>query len=181
MPVRAFPFSHVSLFSYGDRCDTIESKEDERENINVRVYLDNCSYNRPYDDQSQMRVHLETQAKLHIQDMIREKRIELVTSYILDFENSNNRSMQKRMAIKRFMEEYAALYVSNRNENEIAELADSIMETGIKEKDAYHVACAMMAQCNYFVTTDDRLLKYRSDKIAMVTPEEFIRRMEVED
>lgn len=45
----------------------------------MRVYLDNCSYNRPYDDQSQMRIHLETQAKLHIQDMIRQEQIELVT------------------------------------------------------------------------------------------------------
>lgn len=26
----------------------------------MRVYLDNCCYNRPYDDQSQMRIHLET-------------------------------------------------------------------------------------------------------------------------
>lgn len=62
----------------------------------MRVYLDNCSYNRPYDDQSQMRIYLETQAKLHIQDMIRQEQIELVTSYILDFENSNNRSIQKK-------------------------------------------------------------------------------------
>lgn len=45
----------------------------------MRIYMDNCSYNRPYDDQSQMRIHLETQAKLHIQDMIRQKQIELVT------------------------------------------------------------------------------------------------------
>lgn len=44
-----------------------------------------------YDDQSQMRIHLETQAKLHIQDTIRDGEIELVTSYVLDFENSNKR------------------------------------------------------------------------------------------
>ena len=31
------------------------------------IYLDNCCYNRPYDDQSYMRINLETQAKLHIQ------------------------------------------------------------------------------------------------------------------
>lgn len=147
----------------------------------MRVYLDNCSYNRPYDDQSQMRIHLETQAKLHIQDMIREKRIELVTSYVLDFENSKNRSMQKKMAIEKFMKDYAALYVSNRNEKEMEELVKPIMMTGVKEKDAYHVACAIVAKCNYFITTDDRLLKYQSEKVALVTPEEFIRRMEADD
>ena len=65
----------------------------------MRIYLDNCSYNRPYDDQSQMRIHLETQAKLYIQDMIRQRQVQLVTSYILDYENSKNRSIQKKNVI----------------------------------------------------------------------------------
>lgn len=146
----------------------------------MRVYLDNCSYNRPYDDQSQMRIHLETQAKLHIQDMIRQKQIELVTSYVLDFENSNNRSIQKKMVIEKFMKEYATLYVSNKNEEDIRNTADSIMRTGVKEKDAYHVACAVIAECDYFITTDDRLLRYQSERIKLVTPGEFIRRMEAD-
>lgn len=33
----------------------------------MRVYLDNCCYNRPYDDQSQLKISMETQAKLNIQ------------------------------------------------------------------------------------------------------------------
>lgn len=74
----------------------------------MRIYLDNCSYNRPYDDQSQMRIYLETQAKLHIQDMIRKGSLELVTSYVLDYENSRNRSLQKRMAIEKFIREYTS-------------------------------------------------------------------------
>lgn len=147
----------------------------------MRVYLDNCSYNRPYDDQTQMRIHLETQAKLHIQDMIRQKKIELVTSYVLDFENSNNRSIQKKIAIEKFMKEYATLYVSNQNEEDIRKTAESIMRTGVKEKDAYHVACAIIAECNFFITTDDRLLKYQSERIKLVTPGEFIRRMEADE
>jgi len=28
------------------------------------IYLDNCCYNRPFDDQSQLRVRLEAEAKL---------------------------------------------------------------------------------------------------------------------
>ena len=61
----------------------------------MRVYLDNCCYNRPYDDQSYMRIHLETQAKLYIQEMIKEKKIELVNSYMLEYENSKNRFKRK--------------------------------------------------------------------------------------
>ncbi len=146
----------------------------------MRIYLDNCCYNRPYDDQSQMRIHLETQAKLHIQDMVRQGKIELVTSYVLDFENSNNCSLQKKTAIEKIIKDYAAVYVSNKREGDIAKTAGFIMETGVKEKDAYHVSCAVMAECDYFVTTDDRLLKYQSEKIKLVTPGEFIRRMEAE-
>jgi predicted nucleic acid-binding protein len=126
-----------------------------------------------------MRIHLETQEKLHIQDMIRQKKIELVTSYVLDFENSNNRSIQKKMMIEKFMKDYAKLYVSNKNEEHIAKMAVQIMGTGIKEKDAYHVACAVIAECDYFITTDDRLLKYQSERIQLVTPGEFIRKRNI--
>ncbi len=146
----------------------------------MRIYLDNCSYNRPYDNQSQMRIYLETQAKLYIQELIKQKKLKLVTSYVLDYENSRNRSSQKRMTIEKFMEDYATFYVSNRNENRIKEYATTIMETGVKEKDAYHVACAILAECEYFITTDDRLLKYQSENIKLVTPGEFIREVEVD-
>ena len=146
----------------------------------MRIYLDNCSYNRPYDNQSQMRIYLETQAKLYIQELIKQKKLKLVTSYVLDYENSRNRSSQKRMAIEKFMEDYATFYVSNRNENRIKEYVTTIMETGVKEKDAYHVACAILAECEYFITTDDRLLKYQSVNITLVTPGEFIREVEVD-
>ena len=60
-------------------------------------------------------------------------------------------------------------------------MAALIMDTGIKEKDAYHVACAVIAECDYFITTDDRLLKYQSEKIYLVTPGEFIRRVEADE
>lgn len=39
----------------------------------MRIYPDNCCYNRPYDDQTQTRISLEAQAKLHIQEQIRKK------------------------------------------------------------------------------------------------------------
>lgn len=57
----------------------------------MKIYLDNCCYNRPYDDQLQMRIHLDTEAKLHIQDMVKNNELELVTSYMLDYENAKNR------------------------------------------------------------------------------------------
>ena len=44
----------------------------------------------------------------------------------------------------------------------------------------YRLREAIMAGCEYFITTDDRLLKYQSERINLVTPGEFIRRMEAD-
>jgi len=33
----------------------------------LKLYLDNCCLNRPFDDQIQQRIYLETEAKLFIQ------------------------------------------------------------------------------------------------------------------
>ena len=144
------------------------------------VYLDNCCYNRPYDDQSQIRIYLETQAKLHIQELIKLRRVELVTSYMLEYENGKNRFMQKKRTIENFMNDNESYYVGNERDEMIAKMAEPIMRTGVKEKDAFHVACAIYAKCDYFITTDDRLLKFHTEQISLVTPGEFIRRMEAE-
>jgi len=33
----------------------------------LRIYLDICTFNRPFDDQNQLKIKLETEAKLFIQ------------------------------------------------------------------------------------------------------------------
>lgn len=147
----------------------------------MKIYLDNCSYNRPYDDQTQIRIHLETEAKLHIQEMIKNGEFELVTSYVLDYENSKNRFLHKRQAISEFINANESYYVSEDKAREVMEIASEIRENGVKGMDALHVACAIMAGCDFFITTDDRLLKYLSQEIQIVTPGEFIRRAEVSE
>jgi len=37
-----------------------------------KIYLDICSYNRPFDIQAQLRIRMETEAKLFIQANVRE-------------------------------------------------------------------------------------------------------------
>lgn len=43
----------------------------------MRVYLDNCCFNRPFDDQRPFRIRLEAKAKLRIQKVIREGGLQL--------------------------------------------------------------------------------------------------------
>lgn len=49
-------------------------------------------------------------------------------------------------------------------------------EFNIEYKDAFHVACAIYAECEYFLTTDIRLQRcYRGGEIIIVNPLEFIQ------
>lgn len=110
--------------------------------------------------------------------MVKNKKLDLVTSYVLRYENSQNPYETKRMAISAFMQKNSAEYIDIDKTDIIKSKAEEIMQTGIKMKDAYHVACAVYSSCDCFLTTDDRLLKYYTDEIQMLNPIDFIRRLE---
>lgn len=82
----------------------------------MRIYLDNCCFNRPYDDQTYISISLETQAKLHIQDLIRKKQIELATSYMLVYENGQNPYEIRKNTITEFIENNTTVFVSTAKE-----------------------------------------------------------------
>lgn len=145
----------------------------------LKIYLDNCCYNRPYDDQSQLKVSLEAQAKLEIQQQIRNGVFDLVASYILVAENAANRFESKRNDIQDFIDTYTHTYVSENVDGQVKSLAKEITATGVKLMDACHVASSIIAECDYFLTTDKRLLKYQTDKIKILNPMTFI--LEVEE
>ncbi len=48
----------------------------------MKIYLDNCTFNRPFDDQSYIRIRIESEAKLYVQEKIKDGELELVWSYI---------------------------------------------------------------------------------------------------
>jgi predicted nucleic acid-binding protein len=141
-----------------------------------RIYLDNCCYNRPYDDQTQVKIWLETQAKLHIQGLVYDNKIELVWSFILKFENSRNVYQSKRTAISRW-EKLSSAFIEK--SEEIRTTAREIMITGIKAADAAHVACAIAGNCDYFITVDKRLLKYQDNRIIICNPIDYINNTEI--
>lgn len=140
----------------------------------MKIYLDNCCFNRPYDDQSQITVFLEAQAKLYIQQLILLGDIDFVSSFILDWENGNNKYLDRRTYIASFQKN-AVEYIDISKANDIIALAEPIAASGVKAADACHVACAEYASCDYFITTDKRLLKYKSQKTNIVDPIDFIQ------
>ena len=140
----------------------------------MKVYLDNCSYNRPFDNQSQMRIYLETQAKLHIQRLIHDGGLLLAVSYVSRYENGNSPFSKNKITIDKFFAN-ATTFVDIDKADIIEVKANEIMKYGVNAKDALHISCAIEAACDYFITTDDRILKkYRTGEIKVCSPVEFI-------
>jgi len=56
-------------------------------------------------------------------------------------------------------------------------LAEEFYEMGLKSKDSLHLACAISLKCDYFLTTDDELIKKAMgiDVIKITDPISYIR------
>lgn len=144
----------------------------------ITIYLDNCCFNRPYDDQSYLRVRLETEVKLDIQNRIREGEFELVWSYILSFENTQNPHEERREEI-RLWRGLAKTEVSETPQ--ILEKMRDLESRGIKSLDALHISCAIAGQCAYFITVDKGILNKqdRIQGIKVINPIDFLELPEV--
>ena len=143
--------------------------------VTIKVYLDNCCYNRPFDNQEQMKIRLETEAKLYIQSCIRENRYLLAWSYMLDYENGINPYEEKRNAIF-LWKEIANDYCTS--SNDILSAGRELIEYGIRAKDALHIACAIKSGCEYFITTDEKLTNKNLTNIKIINPIDFVREAE---
>jgi hypothetical protein len=140
---------------------------------NLLIYLDNCCFNRPFDDQSSLSVFLETQAKLTIQDFIKDNLLSLAWSFILDFENSANPDE----SIKEDIFTWKALsYPMIHFEEKILMHAEKLTQSGFGKKDALHIACALKAKADFFITVDKGIIKKAAliNDIKIVNPTNFI-------
>nr|MBU2747550.1 type II toxin-antitoxin system VapC family toxin [Acidithiobacillus montserratensis] len=140
----------------------------------MRLYLDNCMFNRPFDDQSNIRVLLETEAKLKIQEQIRSGIFDLVWSYILDYENEKNPYRERQNQIDHWRK-YAQIDIQE--EAEVILQANILYQLGLKKMDALHIACASIAKADYFLTTDKGILKKAVvvDMVSIKDPIDFIK------
>ncbi len=120
------------------------------------VYLDMCCFNRPYDDQTQSRIRLETEAKLLIQQKIKQRLCRLLWSSTLDLECEKNPFGEHRMAIARWRTLAETIVFAT---PEVVARAHEFALGGVSNFDALHVASAIEGKADFFVTTDDRLLK----------------------
>jgi predicted nucleic acid-binding protein len=145
----------------------------------TRVYLDTSTYNRPFDDQTQPKIFLETQAAIIILQLVEVKAVELISSSVLEYENSRNPYPIKQEAMSRYLQ----LAESRQEVNEaICKRAEELEQNGLKAIDALHVACAEAVNSDYFITCDKRLIN-RCSKLTMkvMNPVDFVLEVSSDD
>ena len=131
----------------------------------IKLYFDNCCYNRPFDNQSSLAIRFETEAILDIQEKIESGQLSLGWSYILDFENDANPFIERQTDILK----WKSLADSFTEETpEILARMDELLSLGLKPIDALHIACAIALGCQYFLTVDKGILK-KADAITQVS------------
>lgn len=142
----------------------------------TRIYFDTSVFVRPFDDQTQPRIWLETQAISLLLQMIEQGVIELIASSVVLFEISRHPDADHRLMVEQSLQKSSRVH---HIDQDALSRALELAEVGIKAIDALHLACAELCSCDHFVTCDDRLVKqYRrvSDrKLQILDPVECVR------
>jgi predicted nucleic acid-binding protein len=122
----------------------------------MRLFLDTCSLNRPWDDQTQVRIHLEAESVLHVIDQARQGTVKLVSSDYLLEEIAANPDPIRHEAVLHLLT-HARFHVVQKTALE--ERAEKLAAWSLHDYDALHIAAAEAATCDFLLTTDDKFIR----------------------
>ena len=124
----------------------------------MRLYFDCCCYNRPFDDQSQDRIHDESEAILSIMKRCRtDKENIILGSTVLNMEFDKIPDKAKKANVMRLAKIIDETIIYS---PEILQRAIELetLDT-IRKMDSLHIASAEIGHADVFLSTDDKLLK----------------------
>lgn len=120
----------------------------------MRLYLDNCCLQRPFDDQTQPRIRVETEAVFAVLATVHAGEHSLLSSEALEFEISRIPDETRRTEAVALL---ALAAERLRLSDQVEALAISFEQRGLRAMDAIHLALASTAHADFFCTCDDRL------------------------
>ena len=145
----------------------------------MRIYIDLSCLNRPFDDQTQERVHHETIAVLDVLRRVIEGRDSLVWSWVLSFENDKHPKPDRRdeIAVWEARSE-RSIGLTPQLQARTAQIA----QQGIPALDAAHLASAEAGGAEVVVTCDDAMIR-RARRLTLalrvVNPVTYLREVTI--
>lgn len=121
----------------------------------MKIYMDVCCLNRPFDDSIEERVKMEAAAVLSILQYCRRGKWELAASDIIDKELSKSRNLEKLTKVRAL---YSVAKCRLTVNNEVGKRALDLQTGGIKAFDSLHLALAEIYHQDVLLTTDDAFL-----------------------
>ncbi len=152
------------------------------------VYLDTNAYSRPFDDQTQPDIQAEANAFLEIIAEVKNGKLLLLGSDILDFEVHNVLNEEKRT----WIEDYLSLCQTQiENSEGLLNLGKQIQnDCHLRARDALHIASAIIGQARYFLSCDKKVAEmkqarcyrrlaktYRKEYFSAMDPVLFVEKM----
>lgn len=122
----------------------------------MRIYLDLCAIQRPFDDDSQQRIRNETDALLKVIALIEKGVIDLVGSFALEIENDANPDPVKHGYTERVL---ALAKERIKPTPAVQRMTNTYAVMGLGTWDAAHLAAAVVARAGFFCTCDHKLLR----------------------
>lgn len=138
----------------------------------MRVYLDNSVLNRPFDDQSIPKNRLEAVATIFIFKLIEQRKIKLMNSSVIEYENFKNPFPERRFWISAYLSK-ASFY--QKLDIRIERRAKEIEKFKITAVDSLHLATAEKVRVDYFITCDYEVIKRYIGDLKIVNPIDFIQ------
>ena len=122
----------------------------------MRIYFDTCCLQRPLDDQTQLRIRVETEAVFSLLAAVEAGDLFMLGSEALEYEVSCIPDQARQLEVLDVLSiAVERLEVTGAVES----LALSFEQQGVQAMDAIHLACASMAKADFFCTCDDKLLR----------------------
>jgi predicted nucleic acid-binding protein len=122
----------------------------------IKVYLDICVYNRPFDDQTNEHIFIEARAFSVVIKWIEEGKVTSINSDALEYENHLTSNIDRRLRVRTFLS-LATDYVQF--SGPLLERANVLLEFGFRAIDALHIVMAEEGGADFFVTCDNSIAK----------------------
>lgn len=122
----------------------------------IRIYLDTCCLNRPFDDQTQDRVRAEAEAVLAIMEGVARGSWDSIHSEAVDLEVKAIKDASRRRRVKKMARAGTTRVWLHEDILRRGQALELLRFGGF---DALHVACAEAAGADALLTTDDSLVR----------------------